>query len=148
MPFDKEYTVALEAMKNGDFSFNGYSNNSKISFDKVTNSWKMEILSEPIQYAITNGTLPPLGIREYHLSENLGGGSVTLTLHACDEGAEFNCNDGGCIPIQERCDSRLDCGDGSDESQCGMIEVPNTYLRHVPAGARFMLLKYALFKLI
>ena len=137
----------MAAMKNGNFNFHGYAN-SKITYDKVTNSWKIEILSEPKKYATTNGTLPPLGIREYLISDNLGGGWMTLSLDACDEEAEYNCNDGGCIPIQERCNSRLDCGDGSDESQCRMIEVPNTYLRHVPAGARFMLLKYALFKLI
>ena len=145
LPFDKEYTVTLRAMKNGDFSFNGYSN-SRITYDKITNGWRIEILSEQKKYATTNGTLPPLGTREYQISENLGGGGVTLSLHACDEEAEFNCNDGGCIPIQERCDSRLDCGDGSDESQCHIIEVPNTYLRHVPAGVKFMILQYALFK--
>ena len=129
--------VPVTAMKNGDFSFIGFTK-STITQHKNTNSWKMEILSDPKKYAITNGTLPPFGTREYHLSEDLGGGSITLTLNACEEGTEYNCDDGSCIPIEQRCDSHLDCSDGSDERQCLTIEIPTTYLRHVPAGARFI----------
>ena len=136
LPFDQIYITAVSAMKIGDFTFSGYSK-SKITNDQVADTWKIEMISDPKKQASTNGTLPPFGIQVYRLSDDLGGGSVTLALHACKERTEYNCNDGGCVPIEHRCDSTLHCTDDSDESDCHIIDVPGTYLKHVPAGARF-----------
>ena len=33
---------------------------------------------------------------------------------------EFTCNNGKCIPAGWRCDKKDDCGDSSDEQNCGM----------------------------
>ena len=44
----------------------------------------------------------------------------TLSLNACDKW-EFNCNDGFCIDIENRCDAHADCRDGSDEFDCSLI---------------------------
>ena len=136
LPFDQIYITAVSAMKIGDFTFSGYSK-SKIGNDKEEDGWKIEMISDPQKYARTNGTLPPFGTQVYRLSDDLGGGQVTLTLHACEERTEYNCNDGGCVPIEQRCDSNLNCADGSDETDCHIIDVPGTYLKHVPAGVIF-----------
>ena len=37
---------------------------------------------------------------------------------ACDI-EEATCRNGQCIPRSGLCDGRIDCSDGSDESQCG-----------------------------
>lgn len=40
-----------------------------------------------------------------------------LILADCTE-SEFRCSNGQCIPAMRRCDSAVDCVDGSDESDC------------------------------
>ena len=92
------------------------------------------MLTDTKIYAITNGSMPPFGTQDYFLLEDKGSSQIALHLNACDDLNEYNCEDGSCIPIEMRCDSKLDCIDGSDEKTCHMIEVPNNYLRHVPAG--------------
>ena len=90
------------------------------------------MLGEQNKYAVTNSTEPPFGTQQYALSEDLGGGKVILNINACNDMHDFNCEDGSCIPILKRCDSRFDCADKSDEDSCHMIDIPNSYLKHVP----------------
>ena len=130
MIFDRLYTVTISQMQMRDFNFTGYSN-SIIAFHKNAANWKLEMPADKNKYTITNGTLPPFGTKEYLLSNSLGGGIIALNINACDDKDEYNCEDGSCIPIEERCNSKFDCADGSDESKCHMIDVPNCYLRHV-----------------
>ena len=138
LPFDALYTIAISQMEKMNFDITGYSG-SIIAPGKNGSTWKIEMLANTQMYAITNGTVPPFGTEEYLLSEKLGGGQITLNINACDDLHEFNCEDGSCIPIEKRCDSKIDCVDGSDEGTCIMIDVPNYYIRHVPAtGMRFM----------
>ena len=35
------------------------------------------------------------------------------------EGGEYQCNNGRCIDERRKCDTRDDCGDNSDEADCG-----------------------------
>ena len=39
---------------------------------------------------------------------------VTLNLNACNE-TEFNCADGQCIHINERCNGKLNCADNTGD---------------------------------
>ena len=135
--FDRQYTMGISQMKIKDFSFGGYTTTT-IAKDNVTDRWKIQMVNEPKKFAITNGTLPPFGTRDYHLSDALGGGNITLNINACADETEYNCDDGTCIPIKDRCDSKFDCMDRSDESACHMIAVPTSYIRHVPAGKTFL----------
>ena len=135
LPFDTLYTIAIPQMENMDFNFTGYSG-STIASQNNTSIWKIEMLANTGMYATTNGTVPPFGTQEYLLSEDLGGGQIALHLNACNDLHEYNCEDGSCIPIEKRCDSKVDCVDGSDEDTCHMIDVPNYYLSHVPAAGR------------
>ena len=143
MPFDIGYTVGPIQMLSNDFTLSGYLK-TKIAFDNVTYAWTIQMPDNPGQQASTNGTMdngqhfnyfrtmPPFGTHKYSLSKSLGGGHTYLNINACDEGKEYNCKDGSCIESEKRCDSKIDCFDASDESDCDKIAIPKYYLRHVP----------------
>ena len=123
--------MATSQMMEYDFTISGYTS-SQIAYENSTGKWSIASITKPNKYAITNGTLPPFGTKDYTLSKQLGGGHVILNLNACDDRKQFNCQDGSCIPIESRCDSEFDCNDGDDEINCHMIDLPISYLSHVP----------------
>ena len=127
--FDSKYMMQ---MKNEDFSFYGYKQRSNIIFDKTTGNWKIIELLHSNKTAITNASLSPLGTRNFLLSQDLGGGHISLDINACDDRTQFNCQEGSCIPIEKRCNSEFDCKYGDDEIECNLIDIPHTYLSFVP----------------
>ena len=34
---------------------------------------------------------------------------------------QFTCNTGACVSMRERCNGKLDCEDGSDETECDLV---------------------------
>ena len=53
-----------------------------------------------------------------------------LTLHACKP-EEFACNNAFCITMEERCDGKEDCKDGSDEQNCGKLILRQGYKKEL-----------------
>ena len=47
-----------------------------------------------------------------------------IKMATCTAGS-FTCNDGGCIPIEKRCDQTSHCQDESDEMNCKLIIMKN-----------------------
>ena len=61
--------------------------------------------------------------------------SLFVTFTACKKG-QFTCSSGHCVDIKAKCDSIMDCEDGSDEEHCPVFIVPDTYkLRASPNGS-------------
>ena len=56
---------------------------------------------------------------------------VFLNINACHDN-EFNCDNGNCILMSQRCDRVLDCLDRSDEIGCDLISFNNAYLKEIP----------------
>ncbi|XP_064086227.1 uncharacterized protein LOC135201288 [Macrobrachium nipponense] len=59
---------------------------------------------------------------------------LTLTKCSLDE---FTCNDGDCIPMEQRCDFRPDCADeGEDETTCNILDIAADYETGSPPPQR------------
>ena len=56
---------------------------------------------------------------------------VSLKLSSCDDN-EFTCWDGECVPMEARCDQVFDCSDQSDERECQMLVLEDSYQTSVP----------------
>ena len=72
-------------------------------------------------YATTDAFEYPFGNRQWTLvgededclaQENTNASMLVLSLNACTQD-EFNCADGQCVDISQRCDRRIDCDDKS-----------------------------------
>ena len=147
MPFDAGFALGPSQMKSNDFTFNGYQS-TKIRLNYETNIWSIEISQNSNKTAITESTLPPFGTHKYSLSQSLGGGHILLNIDACDESKHFNCKDGSCIDSEKRCDSKIDCFDASDESECQKILVGTNYLKYIPGKINYPLNGVVFMKLI
>ena len=60
--------------------------------------------------------------------------SRNMTMTTCNDD-QFTCQDGSCISMKERCDSKIQCEDGSDEKACTMVSLNPGYSKVVvPVG--------------
>ncbi len=100
-------------MQNSAYILRGYSN-SVLFYDEGIAAWTVELHSTDGTYASTNTTDYPFGEREWtvHGDPCFGEGDVvtTLNLNVCNQ-SEFNCANGQCVSMYQRCDGVLDCGD-------------------------------------
>ena len=131
LPFDRQYVLTPSQMMENNFTFSGYTD-GEIVRDDTSGAWKIQMLTNSETYATTNGTLPPFGSQRYFL-DGSSSHEIMLNINSCDDDTEFNCRDGSCVVIDKRCDSNLDCYDGSDEIDCNIVSIPPSYLSHVPA---------------
>ena len=57
--------------------------------------------------------------------------TTQLKLTGCREG-EFTCSDGQCVAMEQRCDQLPDCRDKSDEKNCQLMVIDDSYNKKVP----------------
>ena len=82
---------------------------------------KMDMVSE-FDYPIGVHTWKAIG-SNCKTDEN---GRIELLFTACDHDM-FTCGDGSCVPMEKRCDLKIDCKDESDELQCFIVKKPKGY---------------------
>ena len=73
---------------------------------------------------------PPMGTHPW--VDTKSGLLTNLSFTTC--GAEkFSCSNGDCIDLSYRCDNKLNCPDGADESLCEVVEMrSSSYMKDVP----------------
>lgn len=65
----------------------------------------------------------PMPMPNTHRSIFTAPDQTTDRDYSCDPSTQFACPNGECIPLAQRCDRRIDCYDGADESNC-WVECP------------------------
>ena len=56
---------------------------------------------------------------------------LPLKMTSCQD-YEFTCWSGDCIKMEERCDNAIDCNDNSDENNCQLLVLEESYKSSVP----------------
>ena len=57
--------------------------------------------------------------------------SKLLKMTGCSDGF-FTCDNGDCIPMEERCDQALNCADETDEMGCNILVLKTSYRKTTP----------------
>ena len=72
----------------------------------------------------------PIGRKKW--TDPLSNKSFLLSFDVCTND-EFNCENGRCIPMTERCNRKNECNDNSDEMDCEIHILPPDYNKNIYA---------------
>ncbi len=127
--FDTKFSWDSQQLVNGRHSFNGFTD-SYLTWDASNARWMLKVMSDSGVFATHNESDYPLGTRLWNITNDGCGvtGLAYLSLSTCTED-HFNCNDGGCVDLNSKCDGVNDCHDRSDEHNCNLIFVDKSYLK-------------------
>ena len=110
------------------FSFLGITS-TKIYWENV--QWILESEVTSVILKLENHFEYPFGNQNW-IDEN--GEIIKLHFSECNHD-EFNCDDGQCVEQIERCDGNNDCKDTSDELQCDLVLIDESYSKGaIPVG--------------
>jgi len=119
--------------------------NTNIKYNITSKRWELRHLHSPNYALLTDkrATGPdtyPIGRYKWRVFNpecDTIDTEIFLTLSRCARGIrtntqEFTCDNGFCIPLEQRCDQQKDCTDGSDERECTEVVLPESYENTMP----------------
>ena len=117
-------------VKNEDMEFTGFT---KTRMVRSKDSEILDIIndtllafSEPIEGL-------PIGTYRWTIDVGKCFGDTKLLFHfAVQRPGQFCCQDGQCFDPELRCDGYQHCDDTSDELDCHLLSLPETYNNHIP----------------
>ena len=131
--FDSSFEVSNDAR--GYVSYRGKTN-TVVSYQPADRKWRMTLVNIPEVWAISNASIESLlmGRHLWTVYNDLDCGGeeaqLMLSFTTCKED-QFTCDNGLCINILDRCNSRPDCLDLSDEFECRKIDPGPSYQAYI-----------------
>ena len=127
--YDKIY-YWTRATNQGKFIFEGIKNN-KI-YQNSFGTWILTDIKTGQALLQLEDKHYPMGRFEWiKIQDNQ---TVMLSFDACKDD-QFNCKNGKCISLTQRCNEKKDCSDNSDEEECSYLQMPDDYNQGVaPLG--------------
>ena len=99
--FDTFYTMDPIHLEASQFIFYGVYH-TVLYYETSSGKWIMKRVTDHEIFAVMNATGWPFGTQIFEKSDKAGGGSFMASLNICNDEQEFACEDGGCIPFDQR----------------------------------------------
>ena len=129
LSFDRDYVYTID--EDGLETYKG-KEHSLIRYNRTTKLWHLfkpkdnsTLITSPALFDSFMIGLQQVNFgaaQEDKCYKNMKTQNIKLTT--CTQGS-FTCNDGGCVPIERRCDQTPHCQDESDEMNCKLIIMKN-----------------------
>ena len=124
--------------ESGETYFLG-SKKSMIRYNKESEEWNLTTDGKSSMFITSRGQVQSLvlGQRQWNSynepkCSQFSSYNLQMALTPCKEN-QFNCRNGTCIDMEQRCNQRKDCTDGSDEMECRIIVLEKGYQKEKPA---------------
>ena len=127
--FDTEYLIMYD--NENIISYIG-TERTIISYDFDQNIWTIRDMSNTNVFAFSDAPFRSLalGNNQWTIANDSecspGVSNTILSLTSC-HADQFTCDDGLCVPLQDRCDGQPECKDSTDEINCKVIETDQSY---------------------
>jgi len=105
---------------------------SNITYSREKSLWEIKDATDPSVSGFSEASFRSLSLGSFSWTIHNDTGcsleplNTTLTLTSCNV-EEFTCGDGLCLPLDQRCDGQPQCGDSTDEIDCSVLELDQSY---------------------
>ena len=138
--FDNRYSW-IRPFNGERHAFRGFLH-SLLYWNITTEKWLLTSYRDSLIIAVLDEYEYPFGTHEWTFYNEPCYGKyqnatkALLNINTCGED-EFNCHNGYCVSMSQRCDRILDCPDRSDEIECNLIHFHDAYLKEIPPSPKF-----------
>jgi hypothetical protein len=129
-----DFSYAL-VREEDNFYWRGFTGKSTVGWSTERGAWMASAVDPTVDTVAvyTGGDPHPLGQEEWQVDgdscgEGVPAGPRLLSFTQCTA-QQFACENAQCVDMQERCDSKADCSDLTDEKGCRLYELDDDYLK-------------------